>query len=514
MTQARYDAPAMRRRMLVSMPVNLAGAVLVFIYYRWVDYHALHYSRTLSAGELIFFVVACAVLAVIGYRLNVRWSAPVRASLDATGTLSEVARRRALQVPFGAARVSAIGWILATILWAVVWPLIDGSFSLRHAVRMMLGIVMAGSLVVATIFFLVEHYWRQALPKLFPEGDLSAVAGVRRVSVRARLIVIFLLNSVIPIAMLGIMAYNHAVAALADPPRSDAILQTLAIGIVFLTVVGALASLRLAFFVSGSVAEPLRTLEGAMAEVERGRLDTRSPVVSTDEIGRVTEGFNRMVRGLQERELLRETFGKYVSQEIRDEILAGRVSLEGQVREVTILFADLRDFTTWVEATDPREVVRDLNAYFTEMEAAIRGQGGLVLQYIGDEIEAVFGAPVDKPGHAEAAVRAALDMRRRLAAWNAARAVAGKPSLRHGIGVHTGNVVAGNIGSSERLSYALVGDPVNLASRIQGLTKEFSADLLVSSTTRERLGNDLLLRPLPAVKVKGRAAEVEVYAVV
>src|SRR5439155_1519700 len=84
----------------------------------------------------------------------------------------------------------------------------------------------------------------------------------------------------------------------------------------------------------------------------------------------------------------------YVSQEIRDEILAGRVALEGQVLEATILFADLRDFTTWVEASDPREVVRDLNSYFTEMEAAIRGQGGLVLQYIGDEIEAVFGAPI------------------------------------------------------------------------------------------------------------------------
>jgi len=241
-----------------------------------------------------------------------------------------------------------------------------------------------------------------------------------------------------------------------------------------------------------------------------GRFDTRAPVVSTDEIGRLTEGFNRMVRGLQERELLRETFGKYVSQEIRDEILAGRVALEGQVLEATILFADLRDFTTWVEASDPREVVRDLNSYFTEMEAAIRGQGGLVLQYIGDEIEAVFGAPVDKPDHAAAAVRAAREMRARLAAWNAARP--GKPALRHGIGVHTGTVVAGNIGSSERLSYALVGDPVNLASRIQGLTKELAADVLVSGTTRARIGEELPLRPLPAVRVKGRIAEVEVYA--
>jgi adenylate cyclase len=119
---------------------------------------------------------------------------------------------------------------------------------------------------------------------------------------------------------------------------------------------------------------------------------------------------------------------------------------------------------------------------------------------------------VDKPDHAEAAVRAAGEMRRRLAAWNAARTASGKPTLRHGIGVHTGTVVAGNIGSSERLSYALVGDPVNLASRLQSLTKELAADVLVSGTTRARLGEGLSLRPLPAVKVKGRTAEVEVYA--
>ena len=103
-------------------------------------------------------------------------------------------------------------------------------------------------------------------------------------------------------------------------------------------------------------------------------------MVSNDEIGEVTEGFNRMVQGLQERERVTEIFGKYVSREVRDEILAGRVALEGQQLEVTILFCDLRDFTPWVEAADPREVVRDLNGYFGEMEAAIRGQHGLVLQ--------------------------------------------------------------------------------------------------------------------------------------
>jgi adenylate cyclase len=506
------DDRAMRMRAVI-VPINLGGALLTFAYFHWVDVSALERARMPTAAELVFFVVAFAALALAGYRLNVRWAAPLR-QRPATGPMSELAQRRALQLPFAFAAVSALGWGLATVIWGVAWPLLDGSFDARHAVRMVLGMLITGSLAVTAVFFAVEHRWRAALPTLFPEGGITQVPGAPGLGVRTRLLVIFLMISVIPAGMLGIMAYNHAIEALtAGPERADDILRNLLMSVVFLEVVGTLASIGLALFVSRSVAGPLGSLERAMAEVERGHLDVHCPVVSTDEIGRLTEGFNRMVRGLREREALRETFGKYVSQEVRDEILAGRVALEGEAREATILFADLRDYTTWVEATDPRDVVRDLNAYFTEMEAAIRAHGGLVLQYIGDEIEAVFGAPVAKPGHAEAAVRAALDMRVRLAAWNAGRAATGKPPLRHGIGVHTGTVIAGNIGSSERMAYALVGDPVNLASRIQGLTKELAADVLVSGSTRERLGEDLSLTPLPPVRVKGRATEVAIYSV-
>jgi class 3 adenylate cyclase len=218
-----------------------------------------------------------------------------------------------------------------------------------------------------------------------------------------------------------------------------------------------------------------------------------------------------MLEGLQERERIRETFGRYVTREIRDEILAGRASFEGRLEEVTILFADLRDFTPWVERTGPREVVRDLNEYFTEMEAAIRAQRGLVLQYIGDEIEAVFGAPLSAPDHADRALAAALEMRAGLAALNMRRAEAGKPPLRNGIGIHSGTVLAGSIGSAERTTYALVGDAVNLASRIQGLNKELGTEILVSEATRSRLRADAALEQLPAVRVKGKSVEVSVY---
>jgi adenylate cyclase len=320
---------------------------------------------------------------------------------------------------------------------------------------------------------------------------------------------------VVPLAVLAMLAYTRALALVgAEPATAAAIVDGLRMTILFLLAVGVAAAIGLSVFAANSVAAPLREVEGAMARVERGLLDGRAPVVSTDEIGAVAEGFNRMLQGLRERELVKETFGKYVTPEIRDEILAGRIRGEGELTEATILFADLRDFTPWVEATAPRQVVRDLNAYFTEMDQAIRAHGGLVLQFIGDEIEAVFGAPIASRDHAARAVRAAVEMRARLRAWNARREAAGQPPLRNGIGIHTGTVLAGNIGGADRLSYALVGDPVNLASRIQGLTKEFQTDILISDATRSRLDGTVPVEELPAVRVKGRGDEVNIFKVV
>ena len=134
---------------------------------------------------------------------------------------------------------------------------------------------------------------------------------------------------------------------------------------------------------------------------------------------------------------------------------------------MTVLFADLRGFTPMVEKTVPKEVIRILNGYFKEMEEAIREHHGLVLQYIGDEIEATFGAPIFLENHASLAVSAAREMARRLEAFNQKLTGSGI-RLAHGIGIHTGNVVAANIGSPDRLSYALVGDTVNVASQSAG----------------------------------------------
>ncbi len=495
---------------------NLGGALLTFAYFRFVDPTLNEGISSLGTAEIAYFVLGFALLSAIVRALTARWMQPVTrraASNPVPAEMDPRARRRALLAPAAVATFTFGGWVAAGFVWGVLWPLLAGGFEPGRALRQIFGITfVAGSFVTAIVYFGSEHVWRAELPRFFPQGDLSA-ARVPRLRVRTRMIVVFLLLSLMPLAVLSVAALTRANALLgADAAAAAGIVRNLIVVVAVLAAGGLVASVGLAALVADSVAAPLRDVQHAMGQVRDGALDVRCRVVSNDEIGAVAEGFNGMVEGLRERERIRETFGKYVSPEVRDEILAGRASTEGAQCEVTILFADLRDFTPWVESHPAAEVVADLNAYFGEMDAAIRAQGGLVLQFIGDEIEAVFGAPLANTRHADAAVAAARAMGERLEAFNAARRAVGKAALRHGIGIHSGSVIAGNIGSSERMSYALVGDAVNVASRIQALNKDFGTTVLVSGATRKLLSSSEGLAALPAVKVKGRGSEVTIYA--
>ncbi len=506
------DARRLRARALSRVVAgNLAGAITTFGYFLLIDPASRAELAGIRGAPIVYFVVGFGFLAAATIGV-IRWcEAPLFA--PAPDVHDAGVRRRALQLPWTIAGVSAASWLLGSVIWGVVLPAFMGFLSWPSFLRRFVGIALIGGSITTVFTFLaVEHAWRRQLPRFFPRGDLSAVEGVPRLRVRHRLLAVFLFVGLVPLVLMAVLTFRRAHLMVdADRVTATALLHGMVVLIAFLLGVGIVAAVGLALFVSRSVAAPLTDVEAAMERVGGGDLAAQCPVVGNDEIGAVAEGFNRMVAGLRERERIRETFGKYVSPEVRDEILAGGAPLGGAVREVTILFSDLRDFTPWVESRPADEVVRDLNTYFSLMEGAIRAHGGLVVQYIGDEIEAVFGAPVAEPRHADHAVAAALEMRRRLAAWNDERRAAGAVIFRHGIGVHTGEVLAASIGSPERLSYALVGDPVNLASRIQGLTKEVGGDLLVSGDTVRRLKEPFALEALPAVRVKGRSAEVEVY---
>jgi class 3 adenylate cyclase len=220
---------------------------------------------------------------------------------------------------------------------------------------------------------------------------------------------------------------------------------------------------------------------------------------------------DRRNRRIAELNFIRDTFGRYVSNEVRDEILSQRIPLDGEVKEVTVLFADLRNFAQLVDTTAPKEVVRILNEYFKEMSQAIEMYDGLVLQFIGDEIEAVFGAPLPLENHRRCAVNAALEMRRRVSRVNLKLINQGYSPLQHGIGIHCGSVLAANIGSPERLSYAMVGDTVNIASRLQELNKQYGSDVLISGAVLEGGAGAVPAEKLDSVYIKGIAAAVDLY---
>ena len=250
-----------------------------------------------------------------------------------------------------------------------------------------------------------------------------------------------------------------------------------------------------------------------LEEVTNGNYDTRVPLVSNDEFGQIASKTNDLINGLRERDVCYMSFGKYVTPEIRDRILNDHIPVNGERTEGTLLFSDLRDFTRYVDTTEPEEVIKSMREYFTAMEKAIRKYHGLVLQYVGDEIEAVFGVPIKLADHPDLAVQAALEMRKGLDELNQQRIRGGKEPFQHGIGVHTGKLLAGNTGSRDRLSYALIGGTVNLASRIAGLNKTFVSDILVSSATVERLTGAYPMTEQPEQMVKGYSKPITVYRV-
>lgn len=265
---------------------------------------------------------------------------------------------------------------------------------------------------------------------------------------------------------------------------------------------------------AANLKEIIDTQLAAMEEISRGNLETQVPILSGDEFAQVAEKTNQMMEGLKERDFCRASFDQYVSPEVSRKILDDTIAPTGDMIDVTVLFCDLRDYTGFAEKHSPREVVEMMNQYFTAIERVVRQNGGVVLQFVGDEIEAVFGAPEPDLDHAEHALAAALAMRAALAQFNDKRRKQGEDDVRHGIGIHSGSVLAGNVGSEQRKTYSMLGDTVNLASRLQTLNKKLGTNILISGETRGRIPQtDIPMRSMGNHAVRGKSESVEVYAV-
>jgi adenylate cyclase len=283
----------------------------------------------------------------------------------------------------------------------------------------------------------------------------------------------------------------------------------------------ALSSLLVAVLLSLAFArrltEPIIALVSHTQRIARGDYSVRSTPYREDELGRLSAAFDDMSRGLAERDRVRDLLDKNVSPEVAAQLLRDGATLGGQEREVTILFADLRGFTSLCEKLPAPELLTLLNRYLDRMSTAIEAQGGVIDKFIGDAIMALFGAPVAQGDPADRALAAALAMERALAAFNAELAAEGRPPLGIGIGINTACVVAGNIGSHRRLNYSVIGDGVNVAARLESLTRtaDYRTNIITSAATAAALREPtrFSLRDLGSLQVKGRAEPVEIFAV-
>lgn len=317
---------------------------------------------------------------------------------------------------------------------------------------------------------------------------------------------------VVPLDLLGnqparIALQRSLTAELAPARELENVILLISIAALILATIVATAVAR-------GVSKPVQKLAAHTELIAQGDYETRLKPDRGDEFGQLAESFNRMTDGLAERDKVRDLLDKNVSPEIAAQLMRDGAALGGEEREVTILFADLRGFTSLSENLSPRDLIELLNDYLERMSAEIERQGGVIDKFIGDAIMAVFGAPLKQEGDADHALQSALAMERALGKLNLELAATGRPQLGIGIGINTARVVAGNIGSHRRLNYSVIGDGVNVAARLEALTRTpaYHTNILVSAATINAAREKYSARDLGSVNVKGRQEPITIFA--
>ncbi|HJR24446.1 MAG TPA: adenylate/guanylate cyclase domain-containing protein [Acidimicrobiales bacterium] len=325
--------------------------------------------------------------------------------------------------------------------------------------------------------------FRPLLEELMPDLPLDAEPTRRGSSLRYR---------VLMACWLGCMTMSVVGAAVTRT-------QSTALDVFAMSfLIGVPVSTYLLVLIGGGVVhpslEPVRDLLAGTRRVAHGDYDESVPVTSADELGELATSFNQMQHGLQQRAALQTAFGSYVDPALTQRLLeSGSSVFEGEDVEVTVLFADVRDFTGFASRIEPADAVAHLNRLFDVIVPVLHDHGGHANHYLGDGLLAIFGAPSPLERHADAALAAAIDLQRRV------RAEFGR-GLKLGVGINTGKVIAGTVGGGGRLEFTVIGDTVNVASRVEQATKETGDAILLTQATR-----DMLTAPLPRLTSRGGA---------
>jgi adenylate cyclase len=287
--------------------------------------------------------------------------------------------------------------------------------------------------------------------------------------------------------------------------------------VIYITSTVLFASLIIIYLFSTQITKPIALLSRLMFTIGEGKFNVRAKQVirSNDEVGDLAHWFDHMVDGLKERDRVKQLFAKFQGTQIAEDLLREDFSNNtiGNTRKAVVFFSDIRGFTSYSEGKEPQEVVNMLNEYFTVMVNIISSNYGVVDKFIGDAIMAVWGAPRSTNKDAYYAIRACLEMKKALIALNEKRSERGENIIKIGMGLHHGDVVAGVLGSNDRMEYTVIGDTVNVASRIETATKEYGVDLLVSQSVYEQVKDDFEFKEVGETTLKGKENKTTLYTV-
>ena len=423
------------------------------------------------------------------------WSRPISRFLD---TGEEPLRRVAVSRYLGLYKFLGVLWLVNFAVSMAVLGWWGDAGPRTWAVWGVARAIGAGYGAYFSIIFLEPLLIRSVSGRLYAEPEIFKRKTGPYWTIHAKLILLVVNLILVPLALLEL-------------GREAAIPGDISAGVIIMTFVFAAGYGETLY---RSIARPLDELNKKMERLSGGDYGCKTTVLDDDEIGELKAHFNDMVDGLAERERLKETFGRYVSVEVAKKLMErGALSLGGESIEATILFSDIRGFTTLSERMSPEELVRFLNSYFSYVTEPIMAHRGMVNKFIGDAVMAVFAPQFGSSDHVDDAVRAALGMRERLAAFNAAGV--GPGGVGFGVGLHTGRLVAGNIGTEKRLEYTVIGDTVNIASRIESMNKDLGSVILVSGAVHDRMSSALreTLRAelCSDVKLKGKDKPMSLY---
>jgi adenylate cyclase len=471
---------------------HLDGALFVFAYLEFIAPSEKTGGGSV-AQDVIFFVAfmalafpVCAWQSHRSYVRGIAWLTEDRRP-------SPVERDATLRLPARIVIATFMPWMAAALVFS--FGSLGYEHTAHHVVKTGITVLLGGIVSCALAFMLLQRLFRPIFA-IALAGEVPERAST--LGVKPKLVLTWLLGSGIPLAGLALLPFagHHATE------RTDIAGAVTALG-----AAGLFIGLLMTAIVAKSLADPLGNVRAALERVRDGDLSVTVAVDDGGEIGLLQSGVNRMVEGLRERQHLEDLFGKHVGSEVAERALAQGSGLDSEQREASALFVDIIGSTAMAEVLEPHEVVDRLNAFFGAVVRVVAAEGGWVNKFEGDGALCVFGAPAIQPDHAARALRAARSLHDELRSLAAAH-----PGLDAAIGVSSGSLVAGNVGTEQRYEYTVIGRPVNEAARLSELAKDRPTRVLAAAGALERAGDEAARwSALGTVGLRGQTSPTAIF---